>query len=307
VRESAPVTAIVTAFREIDKTLQTLSRIYRCKPAPEEVLVHVDGGQNRTADAIHRRFPAATLLLSSENIGPGGGRNKLITAAKCEFVASFDDDSYPLDVDYFERVEKAFGNVPNAAILSAALFHPEDEILVSRATAEWVADFAGGACVYRRSVFVKTKGYVSLANAYGMEEVDLALRYHAEGFRILRTHSLRVFHDSDRSRHADSKVNAASIANIGLLVLLRYPRLMWPLGFLQWLNRIVWCVRNGRLQGLWDGTTSTIPLYLAHRDSRQVVPARKVLSYLWHRRRSEPVLLPDFQTPMSASEERLPN
>ena len=60
-----------------------------------------------------------------------------------------------------------------------------------------------GACVYRRSAFLEAGGYVPLPVAYGMEEVDLALRLHSRGGKILTTPWLRVFHNTDLKRHAE--------------------------------------------------------------------------------------------------------
>src|SRR6185369_4964106 len=173
--------------------------------------------------AIRAAFPDVRVLLSEERLGPGGGRNKLMVAATCELVASFDDDSYPIDADYFARALELFDRHPNASLICAALFHRGETIALDARDAQWTADFSGGACVYRRSVFLDAGGYVPLRVAYGMEEVDLALRLHSRGARILTTSWLRVFHDTDLQRHDDAQVTAGSIANVALLTYLRYP------------------------------------------------------------------------------------
>src|ERR1041385_759847 len=95
------ISAIITAFERIEQTLATLRVIQSCVPPPDEVLVHVDANQNAAEKAIRDAFPDVLVLRSREQVGPGGGRNKLGDAARFEFVASFDDDSYPIDSDYF--------------------------------------------------------------------------------------------------------------------------------------------------------------------------------------------------------------
>ena len=57
--------------------------------------------------------------------GPGGGRNRLIREAACPLVASFDDDSWPLDADYFDVVAELFAAHPEAAVISAEEVRPE--------------------------------------------------------------------------------------------------------------------------------------------------------------------------------------
>jgi GT2 family glycosyltransferase len=278
------ISAIVTAYERIDQTLNTLRVIDACDPRPDEILVHVDGNQLQCENAIRQAFPHVRVIRSSDRVGPGGGRNKLVNAAECEFVASFDDDSYPIDADYFGRVLQLFEKFPEASIICAALYHVGEAIGLDERKAQWTADFSGGACAYRRSAFLESGGYVPLPVAYGMEEVDLALRLHAKGGRILTTTWLRVFHDTDLKRHADPRVTAGSIANLALLAYLRYPASLWSIGVWQCANRVLWLLRNGRPRGIWRGL-SMIPSHLqAHRHHRLPLTVRDVRSYLALRR-----------------------
>ena len=274
------ISAIVTAYERVDQTLTTLSQLKACSPPPAEILVHVDRGERTCAEAIRRAFPEVKLLVSDTCFGPGGGRNKLIAAAKNELVASFDDDSYPLDTDYFARVLAISRKRPDAAIIGGAVYHRDEEIRPDSRAACWVSDFSGGACTYRRSMFLTTAGYVPLAVAYGMEEVDLSIRLHAQGARILRSPWLRLFHDTDLKRHDNPAVTAGSIANMALLTYLRYPPSVWHLGLGQCLNRIVWLLRNGRHRGILSGL-GMIPGHLRkNRSFRQTIARNSLKSYL---------------------------
>ena len=282
--QTVSISAIVTAHERVDQTLNTLRILESCNPKPDEILVHVDDDRSDCEKAIRAAFPEIRVLTSSERIGPGGGRNKLIAAATHDFVASFDDDSYPIDSDYFARVRQLFGRFPDAAIICASLYHAGEAIRLDERKAQWTADFCGGACVFRRDAFVEAGGYVPLPVAYGMEETDLALRLHARGGRILSSSWLRVFHDTDLKRHAEPHVTAGSIANLALLAYLRYPVSLWSIGVLQCANRVLWLLRHGRHRGIWRGLTM-IPGHLrAHRRFRLTVSSRSVRSYLALRR-----------------------
>jgi GT2 family glycosyltransferase len=281
---TVPITAIVTAYQRIEQTLATIRIIRSCQPCPDEILVHVDANQNECEAAIHFTFPDIRILRSEHCVGPGGGRNKLVAAANNEFVASFDDDSYPIDADYFGRALALFEASPNATILCAALYHQGEVVAPDGQSAEWVSDFSGGASIYRRTAFLRTGGFVPLPVAYGMEEVDLALRLHALGGKILKTCWLRVFHNTDLRRHANPEVTAASIANLALLTYLRYPPSLWVVGFGQCCNRIFWLLRNGRRRGILSGLLMTPGHLFAHRRYRQPVGPDAVRSYLALRR-----------------------
>ena len=278
------ISAIVTAYERIDQTLATLSVIQSCVPAPDEVLVHVDANQVECEEAIRNTFPHVRVLRSVDHVGPGGGRNKLLNAAKFEFVASFDDDSYPIDSDYFARARKLFDRFPDASVICAALYHTGESIGLDDRNAQWTADFSGGACIFRRSAFLDAGGYVPLPVAYGMEEVDLAIRLHSKGGRILTTPWLRVFHNTDLKRHADPRVTAGSIANLALLAYLRYPVSLWGIGVGQCANRLLWLLRHGRRRGIWKGLTM-IPAHLrANHQYRSPLGKNAVRSYLALRR-----------------------
>jgi len=278
------ISAIVTAYERIEQTLATLRVIQSCTPPPDEVLVHVDANRRDCEQAIRKAFPAVRILLSEEQVGPGGGRNKLVKAARFEFVASFDDDSYPIDADYFARAAKLFEQFPDAAVICAALYHAGETIGLDERCAQWTADFSGAACIYRRQAFLDAGDYVPLPVAYGMEEVDLALRLHARGGRILTTRWLRVFHNTNLERHADPRVTAGSIANLALLAYLRYPVTLWVVGIGQCANRLLWLLRHGRRRGILKGVTM-IPAHLrANHQYRLPVSRGVVRSYLALRR-----------------------
>lgn len=281
----SPISAIVTAFKRVSQTLITLQRLFECDPPPAEILTHVDGNETECAEAIRRAFPAVKVVISTENLGPGGGRNKLIRAASQEVVASFDDDSYPLDKDYFARCVAAFQTFPDASVLSASIFHRNQTIEAPNPNARWVGDFVGCGCVYRRDAFLATQGYLPLVVAYQMEEVDVALQLHGLTKKILHAPWLRVFHNTDFSEHSEPRLVAGTLSNLALLIYLRYPMSLWPRGMLQVLNLLQYNLRQGRLQGVISGMVSIPRHAWTHRKHRRPLP-RSVLQSFWALRRN---------------------
>jgi GT2 family glycosyltransferase len=278
------LSAIVTAYERIEQTLATLRVILNCVPPPDEILVHVDAHQVACENAIRDTFPNVRILRSDEQVGPGGGRNRLVAAAQFELVASFDDDSYPIDSDYFARALRIFEKFPEASLISAALYHAGESIGLDERSAQWTADFSGGACIFRRQAFLDAGGYVPLPVAYGMEEVDLAIRLHARGGKILSTRWLRVFHNTDLKRHGDPRVTAGSIANLALLGYLRYPVSLWGIGVGQCANRLLWLLRHGRRRGIVRGVTMIPGHVWTNHRYRMPVSGKAVRSYLALRR-----------------------
>jgi GT2 family glycosyltransferase len=282
---SSQISAILPTYNRPARLRDTLQRILACDPAPAEVIVHVDAGDTTSGDLIRTEFPDVRLLESAERVGPGGGRNRLVAAASCPLVASFDDDSYPVDLDYFARLEMVFDRYPRVAVLAAVVFNNGDEMKPGEPSCRWVADFGGGGCAYRRDVFLDTTGYVPMPIAYGMEEVDLALRLHGSGWGILQSPWLRVRHETDRRHQQAPAVTAASVANISLLAYLRYPISRWWVSVGQTMNMVWYLLRNNRRRGIVAGLGRIPGLARRYSSYRGPVTASALDSYLRLRRR----------------------
>ena len=66
-------------------------------------------GRRRNRPDVGTRICRTGGWFTSESTqGPGGGRNRLIGAATSPLIASFDDDSWPLDRDYFRLAAELF-------------------------------------------------------------------------------------------------------------------------------------------------------------------------------------------------------
>jgi GT2 family glycosyltransferase len=207
-----------------------------------------------------------------------------VNAARFELIASFDDDSYPIDSDYFERALKVFDQFPDASVIAAAVCHLGESIGLDARSAQWTADFSGCACLYRRQAFLEAGGYVPLPVAYGMEEVDLAIRLHSRARKILGTPWLRVFHETDLKHHEEPHITAGSIANLALLAYLRYPVSLWGIGVGQCANRLLWLLRHGRTRGIVKGVTMIPGHVWENHQYRAPVSKKVVRSYLALRR-----------------------
>lgn len=273
---TVPVSVVIPAWRRVDILRKTLVVIGRCDPSPAEVLVHVDGGEQEVLHMLEAEFPAVGVLCSDQLLGPGGSRNRLIGAAKHELVANFDDDSYPRHMDYFARVMDTAARFPSAAMISAASMESE----WCKPQYQNLSVSSGCGCVFRRSWFKKTTGFVPLPIAYSMEEVDVSLQLHALGGRIVHDPFLRVLHDRDLPDTVDAITNAHILANTALLPYLRYPHWLWVAGFCQVLRRVLYLLYHGWTEGLLDGLRM-IPNHLVrYKSYRRNVTSPALLRWL---------------------------
>lgn len=283
VSEKAPITAVFPAFNRVSDSLKTLAIIKACEPPPDEIIVHVDGGSVDVVRILAAAHPDVKVLLSDTFVGPGGARNILVREARNKWVANFDDDSAPEQLDYFARIMQVSARFPDAAVISAANLGWE------KLTPGFMhfGIFSGCGCVYQRAAFLRTSGYVPLRIAYCMEEIDLSLRLHENGEVIVHDPLLQVYHRKLQPVQVSSEINAHVLANIFLMPLLRYPWPLMPLALVHLAVRAVQMARWGCWRALFSGLLM-IPTYvIRHWRYREAVSFDRLLDWLRLRRDPE--------------------
>jgi GT2 family glycosyltransferase len=281
---SMPVAVIIPTYDRGDAVLQTLRRIAECTPGPAEIWVHIDVSDGRLEAILARDYPQVRVLTSPLRLGPGGGRDRCLKACTTPYAVSFDDDSYPVDADFFAVVADLFDRYPDAAILAARTWERHQVAKPRNAQLVPVADFLGCGYAIRLIAYRKTRGYLPRPVAYGMEESDIALQVFAAGWTILESADLRVLHDTDGSHRASPDIVAGSLSNIALFAFLNYPVALWGWGILQLMNYAAYCLRTGRAGGLFKGLLQIPRDSYRHRAARRPLALSAVVRFLRLRR-----------------------
>ncbi|MDO9411042.1 MAG: glycosyltransferase [Pseudolabrys sp.] len=284
---AVPVAVVIPTYERGDAVLRTLRRIFECRPLPAEVWVHIDAGDGRLEAVLAQEFPGIHVLSSTTRLGPGGGRDRCLRSCTTPYAVSFDDDSYPVDTDFFAVAAGLMKEHADVAVVGASIWDrskaekPREARLTPRAA------YHGCGHVIRLAAYVYTRGYLPLPVAYGMEETDIALQLSGAGWRIVESGELRVIHDTD-GRHRDSpEIVAGSVSNIALNAFLNYPVALWGWGGLQVMNYAAYCMRGGRRAGLADGFRRIARDCYDNRARRRPLAASTVLNFLRLRRRGE--------------------
>lgn len=287
-----PITVGIPTYARGQCVLNPLERILACDPVPAEVIVHVDASDGELEKQISAQFPTVRLISSINRIGPGGGRDRCLRAANHPYFASFDDDSWPVDADFFARVMRHFEREATAGCLAAVMHHRNQPCPDLVEKAERTSSFTGCGEAMRVDAYLAGEGYIDRSVPYGIEELDVAMQFHAAGWKILECQDLRVFHDTVLAHHVRAEITAGTVENAALLTWLRYPVVLWFYGFLQYVNVIRFMITQLRFSGLLQGILGTPLVIWRHRHLRRPLSVRAVVSYLLSRTRpSEPLAL----------------
>lgn len=281
--DKVPISVVIPTYKRVQKLAITLDKIFSCSPLPTEIIIHIDGGDSDSESFLTENFPLVKIVKSKTSVGPGGGRSKAIAIANNEYIASFDDDSYPVQSDYFDRLYKIFNAIPSAALIESTIYHLNEEKPLETREFWHCHLFTACGVAYRKNWFNKIGDFVPVTIAYGLEEVDFALRATQWQALFIRTSWLTVFHNTELSHHVTSKINAAAISNIGVLAFLRYPVKMWLYASFQVLNRIVWSFRNKRFNGLVKGVLQIPIKSYSLVKYRKALPSKTIVSFLKNR------------------------
>jgi GT2 family glycosyltransferase len=276
---TVPVAVIIPTYNRGTAIFAVLERIAACDPAPAEILVHIDSGDGILDRDLKRRFPKVQILSSARRLGPGGGRHRCLLACTAPYVVSFDDDSYPVDVDFFARVERLFSELPRAAVLAASIWHRNEPEIVKTDSVVACSNYVGSGHAMRLAAYREVRGYLPQPLAYGMEESDLSLQLFAAGWSIYRAGEIRVFHDTELKHHHSPEVTAAMIANVGLYVFLHYPLVGWGWGLLQLANKVADCVQRRRYRGISRGILRIPTECYRHRRHRNPIDWQTLRKY----------------------------
>src|SRR6185369_128665 len=161
-----------------------------------------------TLEMLRSRFPRFKIFENRIPKGSMFSRDRILRAARGEIVLSLDDDSYPIERDFFQRLRVIFLQHPEAA----AVVFPElrDDNVFSAADktdkspGHYVAAYANCAAAMRREFYLKHEGFpVFFTHMY--EEADFAVRCYAQGAAVWFEPRLTV-------RHHQSPVNRRPIA-----------------------------------------------------------------------------------------------
>lgn len=215
----------ITTKNRLSDLVRTLDMLSRLDPAPDEVSVCADGCTDGTADFVRTKYPQFHLIENTVSQGSIPSRNKLIRESRCDISLSLDDDSYPIETDFIERVCDLFSKRPRLAVATFAQRSdewPETLDQEDFGAPTFVGSYANCAAAIRRRVFIDLGGYPDqFMHAY--EEPDFALRCVNAGFEVRYETRMHVRHHYTSNQRNELRSHHLQARNELLSVMMRCP------------------------------------------------------------------------------------
>src|SRR5262249_19180189 len=252
-QNTVPAAVIIPTYNRGLAVLSVLEKIQQCDPLPREIWIHVDSADGTLEGVLHERFPDVNVLTSRIRLGGGGGRHQCLLACTTPYAVSFDDDSYPLDSNFFARVVQLFSEHPNAGIFGASIWSRQECPRILTNSLIQTPTFMGCGHAIRLVAYRQVRGYLPRPVMYGMEESDLSLQLFTAGWDIYESGQLRVFHDTDLTHRESPAIVSGTITNVGLCAFLHYPIIGWGWGVAQIANIVAWHILRGKIRGILSG------------------------------------------------------
>jgi glycosyltransferase involved in cell wall biosynthesis len=222
------VAVMITTRNRCDELRATLQRVLACQPAPDEILICADGCTDGTSEMVKQEFPICMLLENDVARGSVFSRDRLVRAAEADVVVSFDDDSYPLDRNFFSCVKDLFRSHAEVAVFSFPEIRDDGASVNPTKTPSTpphlVSAYANCAAAMRRDVYLQTAGFPTFFG-HMYEEPDFALQCYASGKVVRFEPTLSIRHHVSERQREPIKRHHLNARNELWSVWLRCP---WP-------------------------------------------------------------------------------
>ncbi len=279
------VAAIITTHNRRDEVRATIRKLLESDPPPDEILICADGCTDGTAETLQREFPTCSVIENHDPRGSVYSRDRLLRLAKAQVVASFDDDSYPLDRNFFARLSVLFQEHDRAAVISFPELRTDgtfaDLTKTPASPAHLISVYANCAAAMRRDIYLRSKGFpVFFEHMY--EEPDYALQCYALRYNVWFDPTMTIYHAvSGKGRNIVGR-HQLNARNELWSVLLRCPLpYLIPVGLFRIWRQFQYVCSQGIRWAIqepvwWWSAIRGIPACLRHRS-----PIKWQIYYQW--------------------------
>jgi GT2 family glycosyltransferase len=188
---------VIVTFNRREDLRRTLGQLRSLDPQPEEIIIFLDGCTDGSHQMLLADFPECRVMESKVRRGSVPSRDEAFRTVTSDLILSLDDDSYPVESDFLQRLSKAVDRVPEAGVLTFPEIYDDgsspDPAMSPAAPGRYVPSFSNCASATVRALYGRTAEYPPFFS-HMYEEPDYGVQLYAAGHSVWFEPSLPVRH-----------------------------------------------------------------------------------------------------------------
>lgn len=199
------VTVNILSFNRRDELRNTLIKVFEQDYKNIEVIVVDNASSDGSAEMVKAEFPSVQLIQIQKNIGIAGW-NEGFKVAKGEYVLVLDDDAYP-EINSIDEGVIALRENTDVGIIAFNIFNTKLNKSETKALEKSLPHYFVGCGAMIRKIYLDQVGYFDDLYFIYYNEVDLSIRFHNAGFKIIYLKNAFVFHTASKLRPKSENQN----------------------------------------------------------------------------------------------------
>lgn len=240
------VSILIPSRNRCEMLRKTLQRLADLGVRQEDIYVFLDASTDGSSEMLRTTFPKIFKMDSSVNVGLIRARNEMVKRCPSEIILGLDDDSWPLDSNFVDVIQRVFARYPKAAFLAGNVHDSQyPQGTVPQGTGIFpVRNFVGCGFVIRRSRFQELGGFRDFF-FYGHEESELCLRSYARGGHVLFVPELKIYHEHSEQNRNRAFTTRSGLCNSMSACVLNEPPWLCMVHLLSLLCKgVLFCIRH---------------------------------------------------------------
>src|SRR4051794_30622184 len=178
---------VLTSYNRCEDLRATCTQLRNLQPMPDEIIVCLDGCTDGSREMLEREFPGCKVIANETRLGSIPSRDRAFRMVESDLIVSLDDDSYPTDSAFVEKLTGLVERHPEAGAFTFPEIRddgqPADPLRGPNCQGHYARDFPNCAGVMLRSLYGKVAAYQPFfSHAYA--EPDYCLQLYAAGFSV---------------------------------------------------------------------------------------------------------------------------
>lgn len=230
------ISVIIITYNRKKELVECIENILCLNPLPFEIIILDNCSDDGSREILKANkifhHDNIQIIESETNLGVAGGRNLAIKHSNGDLLLFLDDDAIIEPVDVVNVINDYFSSIQNLGVLAVRIINyfsktiqreefPHKNKKLYNESEFYTSYYVGAGHVIPKRIFDDC-GYYTDDFFYGMEELDLSMRIIKQGYDILYTNKITVYHKKALTGRISDKKKYEVILRNRLIIAYKY-------------------------------------------------------------------------------------